>query len=128
VEAVKSYKIPVDAPKDLIGSHFKAKRRALEAVLNHVKFNGKAHLDFKNDDRRGLRDELLKNWRYSKHYVDSAVNSVIGLVRGWVTLYNRGRAENLPEMTKQTVYVKNTLFSFKSGVSEDKHRAEQEAS
>jgi len=116
LEVVKSYKIPVDAPKDLIDSYFEVKRRSLEAVLNHVKLNGKAHLDFKNDDRKKLRDELLKGWRYSKHYVDSAINSVIGLVKGWITLYNRGRVEKLPEITKRTVYIKNTLFSFKDGV------------
>jgi len=116
MEAVKSYRIPVDAPKDLVDSYFEAKRRALEVVLNYVKLNGKAHLDFKNDDRKRLRDELLKGWRYSKHYVDSAINSVIGLVKGWITLYNKGRAENLPEITKRTVYVKNTLFSFKDGI------------
>lgn len=116
MEVVKSYKIPVDAPKDLIDSYFEVKRRSLEAVLNHVKLNGKAHLDFKNDDRKKLRDELLKGWRYSKHYVDSAINSVIGLVKGWITLYNRGRVEKLPEITKRTVYIKNTLFSFKDGV------------
>jgi len=74
VEAIKSYRIPVEAPKDLVGSYFEAKRRALEAILNHVKFNRKAHLDFKNDDRKRLRDELLKGWKYSKHYVDSAIN------------------------------------------------------
>lgn len=100
----------------IIDSYFEVKRRSLETVLNHVKLNGKAHLDFKNDDRKKLRDELLKGWGYSKHYVDSAVNLVIGLVKGWITLYNRGRAEKLPEITKRTVYIKNTLFSFKDGV------------
>ena len=116
MEVVKSYRIPVEAPKDLIDSYFEVKKRSLEAVLNHVKLNGKAHLDFKNDDRKKLRDELLKGWRYSKHYVDSAMNSVIGLVKGWITLYNKGRGEKLPEITKRTVYIKNTLFSFKDGV------------
>ncbi len=116
VEAVKSYRIPVEEPLDLIEAYFEVKRRALEAILSYVKSNGKAHLDFKSNDRRRLRDELLKDWRYSKHYVDSAINSVIGLVKGWITLYNRGRAEKLPEITKRTVYIKSTLFSLKNGV------------
>ena len=116
MEAVKSYRIPVDTPKDLINSYFEVKRRSLEAVLSHVRLNGKAHLDFKSCDRKKLRDELLKGWRYSKHYVDSAINSVVGLVKGWITLYNRGRAGKPPEITKRTVYVKNTLFSFKNGI------------
>jgi putative transposase len=115
LEVVKSYKIPVDAPKDLIDSYFEVKRRSLEIVLNHVKLNGKARLDFKNDDRKKLRDELLKGWRYSKHYVDSAMNSVIGLVKGWITLYNRGRAEKLPEITKRTVYIKIRSLASRMG-------------
>jgi putative transposase len=116
MEAVKSFRIPVEAPLDLLESCFEVKKKALEAVLSHVKFNGKSHLEFRNEVRKKLRDELLKGWKYSKHYVDSAINSVIGLVKGWITLYNKGRAEKLPEVTKRTVYIKNTLFSFKDGI------------
>ena len=77
MEAVKSYRIPVEAPLDLIESYFKVKEKALETILPHVKFNGKAHLEFKNSDRGKLRDNLLRDWKFSKHYVDSAINSVI---------------------------------------------------
>ncbi|MBS7612152.1 hypothetical protein KEJ27_08140 [Candidatus Bathyarchaeota archaeon] len=59
---------------------------------------------------------MLKNWAFSKHYVDSAINSVIGLVKGWITLYNRGKAKSTSEITKKTVYIKSTLFSFRNGV------------
>jgi putative transposase len=97
LEAIKSYRIPLDAPIDLIDSYFEVKRKALKSIFSHVKFNGKAHLDFKNDDRKKLRGELLRNWKYSKHYVDSAINSVIGLVKGWITLYNRGRGSEVYE-------------------------------
>ncbi|MEM3415073.1 MAG: hypothetical protein QW575_05830 [Thermoproteota archaeon] len=99
MEVVKSYRIPVEAPKDF---------------LAHVRFSNKVHLSLSREDRRKLRDELLKNWRFSKHYVDSAINSVIGLVKSWITLYNRGKAESKPEITKRTVYIKSTLFSFRN--------------
>jgi putative transposase len=115
VEAVKSYRIPIEAPRDLIDSYFEVKKRALETILSKVRFSEKAHLELRNGDRKKLRDELLRNWRYSKHYIDSAINSVIGLVKGWVTLYNKGKAKEHPKITKKTVYVKNTLFTFKSG-------------
>ncbi|MEM3832987.1 MAG: transposase [Thermoprotei archaeon] len=116
MEAVKSYRIPVDVPKDLIEEYFKAKRKALDAIFSHVKISKKAHLNLKAEDRRELRDELLREWKYSKHYVDSAMNSVIGLVKGWITLYNKGKAEGKPEITKRTVYIKSTLFSFRDGI------------
>jgi putative transposase len=116
MEAVKSYRIPVDAPKDLIEEYFRVKQGALEYVLSRVRLSGKAHLSLDKEERRELRDSLLRGWRFSKHYVDSAINSVIGLVKGWVTLYNRGRAREHPKITRRSIYVKNTLFTFKSGI------------
>jgi hypothetical protein len=116
MEVVKSYRIPVDAPKDLIEEYFRVKQRALEYVLSRVRLSGKAHLNLDKEERRELRDSLLRGWRFSKHYVDSAINSVIGLVKGWVTLYNRGRAREHPKITRRSIYVKNTLFTFKSGI------------
>jgi putative transposase len=116
MEVVKSYRIPVESPKDLVEEYFKIKQRALEYVLSKVRFSRKAHLSFSKKERRELRDSLLRGWRFSKHYVDSAMASVIGLVKGWIMLYNRGRAKEPPKVTKKTVYIKNTLFSFRDGV------------
>ena len=84
VEAVKAYRIPVEAPRDLIDAYFEVRKRALREILKHVVYSrtGKAHLNFNAEDRRRLRSELLRGWRYSKHYIDSAINSVIGLVKG----------------------------------------------
>jgi len=117
-EAIKSYKVPIEAPRDLIEACFEARRKTLREVLNRVAYSqtGKAHLNFKAEDRRKLRNDLLKDWRYSKHYIDSAINSVIGLIKGWIKLYNMGKAESNPEITKKTVYIKNTLFSYKNGI------------
>ncbi|MEM3891729.1 MAG: transposase [Nitrososphaerales archaeon] len=116
MEAVKSYRVPVEAPKDLIEEYFKVKQKALDAVFSHVKISKKAHLEFDRENRKELRDGLLREWGYSKHYVDSAVNSVIGLVKGWITLYNKGKAKSRPEITRKTVYIKNTLLSFRNGI------------
>jgi len=38
MEAVKSYRFPVEAPKDLIEEYFKVKQRALEHIFAHVRF------------------------------------------------------------------------------------------
>ncbi|MCD6537944.1 transposase, partial [Candidatus Bathyarchaeota archaeon] len=114
-EAIKAYKIPVEAPRDLIEAYFEAKRKALRDVLDHVTYSrtGKAHLRFRAGDRRRLRNKLLKDWSYSKHYIDSAIDSVIGLVKGWIKLYNRGKAGTRPRVMRRTVYIKNTLFSYR---------------
>jgi len=117
-KAVKAYSIPINAPNDLINAYFEAKKKALKEVFSHVVYSqrGKVHLNFKKEDRRNLRSKLLKEWKYSKHYIDSAINSVTGLVKGWIKLYNRGKAKSRPEITKKTVYIKNTLFSYKNGI------------
>ena len=56
MEAVKSYRIPVEPPRDLVGSYFEVKGRVLEAVLSKVRFSEEAHLELKNGDRRKLRE------------------------------------------------------------------------
>jgi len=115
-EAIRSYKVPLEAPIDLMEEYLRIKSAALEDVLKHVKCNGKAHLNFSTEERRELRDKLLKDWRYSKHYVDSAINSAISLAKGWIKLYNRGKARSRPKVTRKVVYIKSTLFSYRDGV------------
>jgi len=113
---IKAYSIPITAPKDLIEEYFKLRKAVLDEVFKHIKHykSGKVHLKFNKNNRKDLRDNLLKNWRFAKHYVDSAINSVIGLVKGWIQLYNKGKAKSKLEITKKTVYVKTTLFSVKN--------------
>ncbi len=114
---IKAYGVPSTAPKDLIEDYFKLKKIVLDEVFKHVKYSksGKAHLKFNKNKRKELRDRLLENWKFAKHYVDSAINSIIGLVKGWIMLYNQGKAKSKPEITKKAVYVKTTLFSVKNG-------------
>ncbi|MDK2876596.1 MAG: putative transposase [Archaeoglobaceae archaeon] len=100
----------------MIEACFELKNRALDFIFSHIKISKKAHLKLSKEERKKLRDEILKEWKYSKHYVDSAINSVIGLVKGWISLYNKGKARQKPEITKKTIYIKNTLFSYKNGL------------
>nr|MDO8063526.1 hypothetical protein [Candidatus Freyrarchaeum guaymaensis] len=111
--ATKAYKVPVEAPKDLIEAYFEAKKKALEEVLSHITHHrtGKAHLKLKAGDRGRLRNNLLKDWKYSRYYVGSA----IGLVKGWTRLHNRGRAKSKPKVAGKTVYIKSTLFTYRDG-------------
>ncbi len=112
MEVIKSYRVPIEPPKDLIEAYFNTKN-TLEFILSRVKVSEKAkvHLKLRSDELKEFRSGLLKDWRFSKHYVDSAINSVIGLVKGWITLYNNGKTKGKPKITRKTVYIKNTLFS-----------------
>ncbi|MEM0042174.1 MAG: hypothetical protein QXU23_07025 [Candidatus Korarchaeum sp.] len=33
--------------------------------------------------KKRLRDELMKNWGYSKHYVDSAIREAYSILKSW---------------------------------------------
>jgi len=114
-EALKSYAVPIEAPRDLIDAYLEVKRKALEMVMGYVSYSskGKARLRLKAEERREIRNQLLKGWPYVSHYVDSAINSAIGLVKGWIKLHNRGKAKKKPEITRRIVYIKSTLFRVK---------------
>jgi len=118
VDAVKAYAVPIVAPRDLLEEYTKIRKLAVNEILKYVTYSktGKAHLRFTKEDRRALRNELLKGWKFAKHYVDSAIHSAISIVKGWVTLYNKGKAKSKPVVTRRAVYVKTTLFSVKDGM------------
>ncbi len=112
---VKSYAVPIEAPEDLIDSYLEVKKRALELIMNRLSYSsrGEGQLRLKADERREIRERLLQGWPYASHYVYSAINSVIGLVKGWIRLHNKGKAKKKPEITRRTVYIKSTLFRVK---------------
>jgi len=79
VELIKSYGVPVIAPKDLIEEYFRLKKLLLDEIFKHVNFSkeGKAHLNFDKDKRKEIRDRFLENWGFAKHYVISLINEDI---------------------------------------------------
>jgi len=118
LRVIKAYSIPIkDAPVDLIDAYMEIRRKALDYMLSKVEFKeSKAKFTLLKEDRKRLRDSLLEDWKFSKHYVDSAINTIIGLVKGWVRLHNRGKAKRKPRITRRTVYVKRTLITYRDGV------------
>jgi len=41
--------------------------------------------------KRQLRNELLENWEYASHYVDSAIKVAYSILRSWKRNYVKGR-------------------------------------
>ncbi len=111
-KAIKSYVLPIEVPRDLIDVYIETKEKALELVMAHIFYSPrrKARLRLKAEESRRIRNKLLEDWPYASHYVDSTINLIISLVKGWITLHNRGKAKKKPEITKKTVYINNTLF------------------
>jgi len=69
--------------------------------------------EFKN---HYLRNLLLKDWRYSKHYVDSAIKQAYSIVKSWRRSYVKGeRRREKPIVKKKFVRIKETLYSYNNG-------------
>ncbi|MEM3481102.1 MAG: hypothetical protein QW576_05400 [Candidatus Korarchaeum sp.] len=68
-----------------------------------------------NEFKKQLRDELMEDWGYSKHYVDSAIREAYSLLKSWRRNYREGRRKEKPIIKKRFVRVKGTLYSYKEG-------------
>lgn len=113
-EIKKSYLIPVEAPKDFLDDYLELKKKIFFELVKRIRREGnKIKLKFSQEDRKVLRQKLVREWKYSKHYVQTAIHMVQSLLKGWIKLYNKEQAYKLPKITRRTVYVKNTLFSIK---------------
>jgi len=67
---------------------------------------------FKNN----LRNLLMENWSYSKHYVDSAIKQAYSILKSWRRNYIKGeRRRKKPVVKKRFVRIKEMLYSFRNG-------------
>jgi len=68
--------------------------------------------EFKN----WLRNELLKDWVYASHYVDSAIKVAYSILKSWKRNYVNGkRKREKPTVKRLFVRVKETLYTYKNG-------------
>ncbi|MEM0041886.1 MAG: transposase [Candidatus Korarchaeum sp.] len=78
------------------------------AVLNPI-------IPKSNEFKKQLRDKLMEDWGYSKHYVDSAIREAYSLLKSWRRNYLKGRRKGKPVIKKRFVRVKETLYSYREG-------------
>ncbi|KUH32911.1 transposase [Thermococcus celericrescens] len=61
--------------------------------------------------KRELRNKLLKNWPFAKHYVDSAIKTAYSILESWRQNYLKGRRKRRkPVVKRKFVRVKTTLM------------------
>ena len=66
--------------------------------------------------KRNLRNELLRNWSYASHYVDSAIKVAYSIMNSWKRNYLKGkRKRNKPIVKRKFVRVKGTLYIYRNG-------------
>ncbi|SEV84239.1 transposase [Thermococcus thioreducens] len=61
--------------------------------------------------KRELRNKLLQNWSFAKHYVDSAIKTAYSILESWRQNYLKGRRKRKkPVVKRKFVRVKTTLM------------------
>ena len=61
--------------------------------------------------KKSLRDKLLQNWPFAKHYVDSAIKTAYSILDSWRKNYLKGRRRRKKPLVKRKfVRVKTTLM------------------
>jgi len=61
--------------------------------------------------KKSLRDKLLQNWPFAKHYVDSAIKTAYSILDSWRKNYLKGRRKRRkPVVKRKFVRVKTTLM------------------
>jgi len=64
-----------------------------------------------NEFKRELRNKLLQNWVFAKHYVDSAIKTAYSILESWRKNYLKGRRKRKkPVVKRKFVRVKTTLM------------------
>jgi putative transposase len=87
-----------------IKRYLKGRRRLIPKIPKDNKF--KNHY---------LRDLLMKDWNYSKHYVDSAIKQAYSIIKSWRRNYIKGERERKkPIVKKRFVRIKETLYTYKN--------------
>nr|WP_240912184.1 MULTISPECIES: transposase [unclassified Thermococcus] len=69
------------------------------------------HFPKSNEFKRKLRNELLQNWPFAKHYVDSAIKTAYSILESWRQNYLKGRRKRKkPALRRKFIRVKTTLM------------------
>ena len=108
---IKAYSMPIHPDEFLlkfIDDYHELAKTILEEILNAERFT--------KVERKQLRDKLLEEWEYASHYIDSAINQMLGLVNSYRKKLRRGERASKPRLRKKFVYVKSTLVTLNGPV------------
>jgi len=122
---VRAYNIKHDYDiKDFLEAYRLILQKAIDEIWNKIIWierylKGRRRLIPKipkdnNFKHHYLRNLLMKDWKYSKHYVDSAIKQAYSIIKSWRRNYIKGeRKRKKPIVKKRFVRIKETLYSFK---------------
>ncbi len=131
LELVRTYPILIsdDRINDLITWYLKTLQKAIDIIWNNIewKYNfpkvlrsGRVKIGKKlripvlpksNSFKKQLRDELLKECPYAKHWVDAVIRTAYSIMKSWRKRYTKGKARrDKPKVKKRFARCKITLM------------------
>jgi len=119
--------------RDLLAHYQKLLQRAIDEIWEKITWKGKKvkhgypigngkHKHYETirliptlpqskEFKKSLRDKLLQNWPFAKHYVDSAIKTAYSILDSWQKNYLKGRRKRRkPVVKRKFVRVKTTLM------------------
>ena len=117
---IVSYKIKHNYDlSEFLSSYRYLLQRAVDVIWNNIEWRKKGKrlipvIPKSKEFKRNLRNNLLKDWNYASHYVDSAIKTAYSILNSWRRNYVKGkRSKNKPTVKRKFVRVKETLYRFK---------------
>lgn len=117
---ILSYKVKHNHDvKEFLKSYRFILQKAIDSIWENIEWKRKGKrliplIPKSNEFKRNLRSELLKNWSYAAHYVDSAIKTAYSILNSWRRNYLKGeRKRKKPVVKRKFVRVKETLYRFK---------------
>ncbi len=96
-------------------------QRAIDIIWDSIEWKKKRNrlipiIPKSKEFKRALRNQLLKDWNYASHYVDSAIKTAYSILNSWRRNYiKKKRERNKPIVKRKFVRVKETLYRFRGG-------------
>jgi len=105
--------------RDFLSSYKYLLQRVIDIIWDSIDWKKKKNriipiIPKSKEFKRNLRNQLLKDWNYASHYVDSAIKTAYSILNSWRRNYIKGkRSKNKPVVKRKFVRVKETLYRFR---------------
>ena len=80
--------------REFLSSYRHLLQRAIDTIWDGIEWKKKKNrlipMIPKSKEKRALRNQLLKDWNYASHYVDSAVKTAYSILNSWRRNYIKG--------------------------------------
>ena len=128
IEKVRMYAVPLEDRRisELISWYMGALQKAIDVIWSNItwEYDFKKYREGKNakvkipaipkssEFKRGLRDMLMKDNPYAKHWADAAIRTAYSVLESWRKRYIKGRArKKKPSVRRRFARCKKTLMS-----------------